>query len=174
VASGEVRLHDLLVRERPTERLRVATWRAARLEGARGHPVRGRADADAEGVERLHREAKAAADVADPPRPARALRAARSCRSVGCSSDRFERYARRPRLDEERGDPCPALRRIGVREHDDVIGDRDVRDERLVAVEDPAVAVASRGRAQARDVAAASGSVRPNARRARPTRCPGK
>ena len=57
-------------------------------------------------------------------------------------------------LDGEGGDALRAARRSGVREDDEHIGDRRVRDERLRAVDDVRVAVAARGRLQTAGIAA--------------------
>ena len=128
-------------------------------ERALRHAVGGGAHRDAEGVERLHGELEARADRADH----RAFRhpAAREPEAADGVRDRHgdgrQLEARGVALDEEGGDALASEGRVRAGEDDVVVGDGDVGDERLLAVEHPRVAVAPGGGAQRGDVAAGLG-----------------
>ena len=69
--------------------------------------------------------------------------------------------ARRAALDDERGNAFAALGLVGHRHDDQRVGGGAVRDERLRAVQHPAVAVPDRGRAHRGGVAARAGLGQP-------------
>ena len=72
--------------------------------------------------------------------------------------ERLDRDAGRPHVDDERGDALVLLG-VGVRAADDLaeVGELRARRPDLLAVDDPLVAVARRGRGERRDVGAGAG-----------------
>ncbi len=145
---GEVGAHHLLLGERDAELAAAGDVIDGAREGARGHPVGGGADRDPEGVEGGHRQLEAVADAAEQRVPGDAAAAERELadRVVDRHRDRRRREPVRAALDDEGADAFAPRRGIGVGEDDVVMRDGDVGDQRLVAVEDPPVAVAPRRR----------------------------
>src|SRR6185437_6628650 len=98
---------------------------------------------DAEGAERPERERQPLPHLADERARGEPTRREHDApqRMIARETNRRELDARRVGRDEERRNAFFSLFRCGVREDDEMMRDADVRDERLVAVEDPRVAV---------------------------------
>ena len=162
------------VGERLAELATVAGVGDRLVEGARRHAAGGRGHRRPQAVERAHAELEAGALLAEQ----------RVCRqrqpSNGELAERVRRgehlrageaQARSVGGDQEAGETAAARRAVGGGEDAVEVGDAGVRDERLAAVELPAVAVAaarsSRARRRRCRPRARSSRRRPSPRRAR-------
>src|SRR5438477_1076765 len=142
-----------------TERLALLGKREGVHEARARDPDRLRRDRDTAAVERRERDPEPLARLAEEIRARYACVLEDQLGGVRpADPELFLELAdgepRGPLLDDERGDPLVFLCRVCLREDDGDVRERSVGDEVLGPVQDPAVAVASRGRAHSRGVAA--------------------